>query len=91
MHGGRDAKTRVVVIGPGMVGRGAVDALVDQAKSLARVEDLFADGSEELLKDLRTFYDLRNDLYAAIGGCDELLVDVDEEVGDSGETEGDDE
>ena len=69
----------------------AVDALVDQAKDLAYKEDLYNDGCDELKECLREFYERRNALYEAIGGCDELLVDVDEEVGDRGEAEGGDE
>jgi len=56
----------------------AVDALVDQAKELAQMEDLFTEDSDELKKCLHTFYERRDELYTIIGGCDELLDFVNE-------------
>jgi len=56
----------------------AVDALVDQAKELAQMENLFNEDSDELKKCLHTFYERRDELYAVIGGCDELLESVNE-------------
>ena len=53
VHGGLDAKTRVVVVGTGMVGRGAVEALARTEAQLTWVYHVHAPSVGGLAKDVR--------------------------------------
>ena len=56
----------------------AVDELIDSATELRRVEECGTYG--EVYDALGNFYASRNSVFALIPGCEELVVDIGEEL-----------